>query len=247
MSTPFDEQAVSELVDIGVKRLKIAGFESTDPRFVKMVASSGLPLIVSAGIGSNLNSIQDVINWIYEVNSEPDITILHCNNAYPTPVDDINLNRIDEIKKTYKNIKVGLSDHTEGIMAPCLAVAKGAVCIEKHFTLSRNLPGPDHPFAIEPSELSRMVTNIRIAEQMCSNDNSLLTKSEKAFEKAMRSVVALKNIKSGEVLTGKNITTKRPMLPNCIPASDFYNVLGKIVTKDISEDGLLSYDNLKDS
>ena len=103
MSTPFDEKAVSELVEIGVKRLKIAGFESTDPRFVKMVASSQLPIIVSAGIGSNLNSIQNIIDWITEVNPNPEITILHCNNAYPTPDSDINLTHIGKI---LKNIKI---------------------------------------------------------------------------------------------------------------------------------------------
>jgi len=92
MSTPFDEAAVAELVTLGVKRLKIAGFESTDPRFVKMVASAGLPIIVSAGIGNNLESIQNIIDWVGSEQKNPDITILHCNNAYPTPDNDINLN-----------------------------------------------------------------------------------------------------------------------------------------------------------
>ena len=244
MSTPFDEKAVSELVEIGVKRLKIAGFESTDPRFVKMVASSQLPIIVSAGIGSNLNSIQNIIDWITEVNPNPEITILHCNNAYPTPDSDINLNRIGEIRKNYKHVKVGLSDHTEGILAPCLAVAKGAVCIEKHFTLSRKLPGPDHPFAIEPKQLAEMIRNIRITEKMCSNTTSLLTDSEKEFEKAMRSVVISREIKSGGILTLDNCTTKRPMLEECIPAAEYYKILGKKVVRDLKEDCLLRYEDL---
>jgi N,N'-diacetyllegionaminate synthase len=118
MSTPFDERAVDELYDLGVKRFKIAGFESTDPRFVKYVASSGLPLIVSAGIGMNLESISTLITWIKEENKDADVTILHCNNAYPTPPEDINLLQIPQILKTYPSVQVGLSDHTEGILIP---------------------------------------------------------------------------------------------------------------------------------
>ena len=247
MSTPFDELAVEQLTELGVKRLKIAGFESTDPRFVKMVASTKLPIIVSAGIGTNIDGINDIINWISEVNKNPDITVLHCNNAYPTPNTDINLNRIDQIAFTYPNIRVGLSDHTRGILAPALAVAKGATCIEKHFTLSRLLPGPDHPFALEPVELKQMVDDIRVAELMCQDTPNRITKSEEYFSKAMRSVVAKKAIKSGEKLTIENITTKRPLLDNTIPAKNFYDVLGSVVTCDIEEDHIITFEELVQS
>jgi sialic acid synthase SpsE len=237
MSTPFDENAVEELVSLGVKRLKIAGFESTDPRFVKMVASAGLPVIASAGIGNNILSVKNIIEWVSEVQESPDITILHCNNAYPTPDEDINLNRIDALRSTYpEQINVGLSDHTRGILAPVLAVAKGATCIEKHFTLSRRLPGPDHPFAIEPDELVRMVSNIRKSESMCTDTRQLLTGSENKFIKAMRSVVASGPIKKGEELTEKNLTTKRPFLQGNIHSSRFYDIIGKTATRDYEED-----------
>jgi len=244
MSTPFDELAVEQLTELGVKRLKIAGFESTDPRFVKMVASTGLPIIVSAGIGTNIDGVRKIINWISEVNEEPDITVLHCNNAYPTPNSDINLNRIDKIIITYPNVRVGLSDHTRGILAPALAVAKGATCIEKHFTLSRLLPGPDHPFAIEPPELKQMVTDIRITELMCQDTANTITNSEKQFSKAMRSVVAKKAIKSGEKLTTDNITTKRPLLENSIPAKNFYDILGNMAVCDIEEDHIITFEEV---
>jgi N,N'-diacetyllegionaminate synthase len=239
MSTPFDEAAVEELVSLGVKRLKIAGFESTDPRFVRMVASAGLPIIVSAGIGSNIDSIQNITNWISLEQSNPDITVLHCNNAYPTPDCDINLNRIDSIISRYPNIKVGLSDHTEGILAPCLAVAKGAVCVEKHYTISRLLPGPDHPFALEPEMLKDMVEKIRISEKMCKDTESLLTTSEAGFAKAMRSVVARCNIKKGEIFTEKNLTTKRPFLPGNIHSSRYYDVLGTMASEDYNQDDFI--------
>lgn len=238
MSTPFDENAVQELVNLGVKRLKIAGFESTDPRFVKMVASAGLPIIFSAGIGSDIESIQRTINWISEEQKNPDITVLHCNNAYPTPDHDINLNRIDRIRARY-DVKVGLSDHTLGVHVPPLAVAKGAVCIEKHFTLSRNLPGPDHPFALEPAELAMMVDNIRATEIICTDTNLKLTGSEKSFSKAMRSVVAKREIKKGEAFTLNNITTKRPYTEQSLHSSNFYEILGKVSKKEYLEDDLI--------
>jgi sialic acid synthase SpsE len=241
MSTPFDEKAVEELVSLGVRRLKIAGFESTDPRFVRMVASSGLPIIASAGIGSNILSVKNVIKWVSEEQKDPDITILHCNNAYPTPDSDINLNRIDALKSLYSEvIKVGLSDHTQGILAPVLAVAKGATCIEKHYTLSRHLPGPDHPFALEPDELNQMIKNIRISESMCSDTQHLLTESENKFIKAMRSVVASGPIKKGDKLTEKNLTTKRPFLQGNIHSSRFYDIIGKSADRDYQEDDFIT-------
>ena len=136
MSTPFDREAIEQLCDVGVNRIKIAGFESTDPRIVKEVARAKLPIIFSAGIGSSVSMARNTVNWIREENPEADITILHCNNAYPTPIMDINLGQIAKLKDI-DGVSVGLSDHTEGILVPPLAVAMGATCIEKHFTLSR--------------------------------------------------------------------------------------------------------------
>ena len=245
MSTPFDEKAIEELYNLGVNRFKIAGFESSDPRFVRCVARTKLPLIISAGIGTSLEAISNIIEWIKIENSEPDITILHCNNAYPTPFSDINLSQISLIKQTYSDIKVGLSDHTEGILVPPLAVAKGASCIEKHFTISRQLPGPDHPFAIEPLELQRMVQNIRIAERCLGQKMGNLTHSEKRFQKAMRSVVSKCYIKKGEALTIYNITTKRPFVEDAVPAPKYFDVLDAYVSsEDIEEDSLIMWHDI---
>jgi len=240
MATPFDESAVEDLVNLGVKRIKIAGFESTDPRFVKMVSCTNLPLIISAGIGSNLESIGNIVSWVKEEQSNPDITVLHCNNAYPTPNKDVNLNRVDIIKNKYPEIKVGLSDHTEGIIAPSLAVAKGAVCIEKHYTMSRLLPGPDHSFAVEPKELHEMIKLIRTAEDICRDTDSLLTESENKFSKGMRSVIAAKEIKRGEIFSVNNLTTKRPLLDNSLHSLHYYDILGKQSTRDYNADDFIS-------
>jgi sialic acid synthase SpsE len=247
MSTPFDEKAVDELYNLGVKRLKIAGFESTDPRLVKCVASTQLPLVITAGIGSNVAMVGNILNWVRDVNPDADVTILHGNNAYPTPFDQIGLGQIGVIKKAYPNVKVGLSDHTPGIFIPPLAVAHGATTIEKHYTLSRHLPGPDHPFAIEPMELKAMVANIRLAETTGNTRDRPFTRSEEGFRKAMRSVVATASLKKGETLTTANITTKRPCLEGSIPAIEYYNVMGSTVIRDIEQDAIITYEDIKAS
>jgi sialic acid synthase SpsE len=236
MSTPFDEQAVDELVGLGVKKLKIAGFESTDWRFVDIVASTGLPLIISLGIGFKEEYL-DMINAITgDYNN--DITLLHCNNAYPTPIEDINLNTIPYLlKKT--NCKIGLSDHTESTLTPSLAVAMGATVIEKHYTLSKHLPGPDHPFAVEPYELKEMINNIRSTEIMLGGIKGEFSNSELDFAKARRSIVAKSNIKIGDTLTVDNITTKRPYLKGNVAASEWFNILGKKAAKNYKPDDFI--------
>ena len=265
MSTPFDERAVDELYDLGVKRFKIAGFECTDPRFVKYVASTGLPLIISLGIGTSLDTLFQIQRWILDVDdiedvhlgthdfsNNPDITYLHCNNAYPTPFNDINLGTMLDMKNYVKNHKwfvntqVGLSDHTEGILVPPIAVAMGAKVVEKHYTIDRNLPGPDHPFAIEPDELKQMVENIRIAENVSNKKSTEYTESEEGFSMARRSVIVKGDVKNGDVITKENITTKRPLLEDSIPASDYYNILGKTFTDNLSNDVILKWDNINE-
>ena len=229
MSTPFDEQAVDELVGLGVKRLKIAGFESTDFRFVDMVASTGLPLIISLGIGFKEEYL-DMINAITR-DYNNDVTLLHCNNAYPTPIEDINLNTIPYLlKKT--NCKIGLSDHPMSTLTPALAVAAGATTIEKHFTLDKNLPGPDHAFALEPDQLKEMIDEIILTEIMMGNVKGEYSKSELNFTKARRSIISKTNIKKGDILTIDNITTKRPYLEGNVAASEWFNILGQRALKD---------------
>jgi N,N'-diacetyllegionaminate synthase len=236
MSTPFDEKAVDELVALGVKRLKIAGFEATDFRFVEMVASSKLPLIISLGIGFKYEWIDKLLNITSKYTN--DITLLHCNNAYPTPIDDIDLNTVKKLSLDSR-FKCGLSDHTMSTLIPSLAVAAGAQVIEKHFTLSKHLPGPDHPFALEPIQLMEMISNIRIAEIAFTPQNEEYSKSEKDFIKARRSIVAKTNIKKGDIFTKNNITTKRPFLEGNISATSFNFILGKTAEKDYEEDSFI--------
>jgi len=236
MSTPFDEKAVDELVNLGVKRLKISGFECTDFRFIEMVASSKLPLIISLGIGFRMNWLGKIFDIVSKYNNE--LTLMHCNNAYPTPMKDASLGTVKALSFNSR-YKTGFSDHTLSVLTPALAVVCGATVIEKHFTLSRHIPGPDHPFALEPSELKQMIENIRQAELTIIPQESEYSDSEKLFVMARRSVVSKTKIKKGEIFTEKNITTKRPFLEGCIPASDFEYVIGKIAEKDYEEDSFI--------
>ena len=240
MSTPFDLLAIDQLYSLGVKRLKIAGFESTDPRIVRHAASTKLPLIITAGIGVSLEKVKKIYAWVKEENPVPDVTFLHGNNAYPTPYKDINLGQMKEIRSLNLPVKVGLSDHTRGIIIPPVAVSLGAQTIEKHFTLNRNMPGPDHPFAIEPNELKEMVGNIRIIEQSLGVKTEEYTSSESGgFTKARRSVVASREIKKGERITLENVTTKRPFLEGSISAEHYYEIMGSVSSKDIGEDEII--------
>ena len=223
MSTPFDEKAVDELVNLGVKRLKIAGFESTDLRFVDMVCSAKLPIIASLGIGSSPQLRTQILD-IADKYGIQDVTFLHCNNAYPTPPEDTYLDNI-WLMSADKRYKTGFSDHTMSPLTPSLAVTMGASVIEKHFTLDRTLKGPDHPFALEPKELKIMVEYIKHAEK-CKGYKKGYSQSEQEFKSAMRSIVAKSPIKKGEELTINNITTKRPYLEGNIPASEWFSVLG---------------------
>ena len=237
MSTPFDEKAVEELVGIGVKRLKIAGFESTDFRFIEMVASSKLPLIISLGIGFNLNYL-DTILKIGEKHGN-DLSFMYCNNAYPTPLEDAGILILRDLCKS-NSYNWGLSDHTESPFTPSLAVSVGASMIEKHFTLSKKLPGPDHPFALEPQELKSMVDYIKFAEKSLQKQSySELSQSEEPFKKGMRSVVAKCAIKKGEKFTVDNITTKRPFLDGSIPAKNFNSILDDVAQKEYHYDDFI--------
>ena len=161
---------------------------------------------------------------------------MYCNNAYPTPIEDAGIGIVRQLSQDTR-YKWGLSDHTESPFTPALAVAAGATIIEKHFTLSKKLPGPDHPFALEPNELKQMVYNVRFAESSIQKQSSdEISTSEQAFTKAMRSVVTKIDLKKGDILTKDNITTKRPFLENSIPAMDFENIIGYPIDKDVIAD-----------
>tara|TARA_R100001126_G_scaffold38692_1_gene21463 strand:- start:5156 stop:6175 length:1020 start_codon:yes stop_codon:yes gene_type:complete len=245
MCTPFDEEAVDFLFDLGVKRIKISGFESTDLRFINYAASTKLPLIISAGLGCELKFVDKIIQTCYNAGNN-NVTILHCNNAYPTPQEEINLETIKTIKNKF-NVKVGLSDHTLSPVTPSLAVMCGASCIEKHFTLSKDMEGPDHSFAVEPNELKQMVDFIRLAEKSKGIKETFSNSEKKNSMQGRRSIVLKQDVLKGERVTDQNITTKRPFYDNNLPASDFFLVAnaGYVFTENLKKDDFLTNNFIK--
>jgi len=237
LATPFDFEAV-DLLDRYAPAFKIASFEIVDLKLIKYAAEKGKPMIVSTGM-SNLGEIEDAINAIKSVGNE-DIILLHCNSLYPTPVEIINLRAIETMRTAFK-VPIGFSDHTLGIHIPIAAVAMGACVIEKHFTLDRTLPGPDHSFAIEPDELKEMVKCIRDIEKARGNgikEKSEL-ESEEMYIKARRSIHAKVDIPKGTKITKNMLIVKRPgygIKPKFIDM-----VVGREAKKDIKEDEWITW------
>ena len=211
LSTPFDLTTIDLLVKMGLKKWKIPSGEITNLPYLRKIASLGQEIILSTGM-SDLGEIKNAINvFITSGISPEDITILHCNTEYPTPMQDVNLNAMQTIKSAFPGIHVGYSDHTEGIEVPIAAVALGASIIEKHFTLDKNMEGPDHKASLEPDELKAMVRAIRNIEKALGNGIKKPSSSElKNKPVARKSIVAARDIRKGEVFTEENLTVKRP-------------------------------------
>lgn len=240
LSTPFDETAIDLLVKLGVKRLKVAAFESGDPRFLKLVASTKLPLLISVNNFDQLIAAELVI---LSVNPNAKITFLHCNSAYPSPIKDAYLKQISQYLAAGK--QVGFSDHSEGILLPPIAVALGATVIEKHFTLNKKLPGADHAMSLEPSEFKQMVLNIKSAEAASQYKLNQFSESEHTTIFGRRSIVTKIKVKKGDLLTEENVTTKRPKLPNSVPDSLYPIVLGEyLFANDLDEGTILCWSDI---
>jgi N,N'-diacetyllegionaminate synthase len=237
MSTPFDMIAADFLKDLGVRRFKIPSGEITNFPYLRHVARLGLPVIFSTGM-SDLNEVGQCLHVLTKYGiSKNEITVLHCNTEYPTPFNDVNLRVMETIRKEF-GVSVGYSDHTAGIDVSLAAAALGASLIEKHFTMSRELPGPDHKASLEPYELQQMVRGIRNISAALGSDVKRATTSEaKNIHIARKSLVALKAIKKGEVFTEQNLTTKRP--GNGISPMRWEEFIGKVSEKDYLPDDLI--------
>jgi N,N'-diacetyllegionaminate synthase len=210
LSTAFDTDSIDLLEDLNIPLYKIPSGEITNLPYLRHIGSKDRPIIMSTGM-ANLAEIQEALNVLIDAGAKRDtITVLHCNTEYPTPVKDVNLNAMLTIGQEF-NLDIGYSDHTLGIEIPIAAVAMGATIIEKHFTLDRTLPGPDHAASLEPHELSAMVKAIRKVELALGDGVKQLSPSEqKNIEFARKSIYAKKYINKGELFTAANLTTKRP-------------------------------------
>lgn len=218
LSTPFDLESVDLLADLGMDFFKIPSGEIDNLPYLRCVASKGIPVILSTGMAT-LGEIETAILILtgehpdYPSSStlrREDITVLHCNTQYPTPYSDVNLLAMLEIRDKLR-VRVGYSDHTVGIEVPVAATALGAEVIEKHFTLSRHMEGPDHKASLEPAELKQMVDAIHHIRQALGNGHKHVTDSERPnIIVARKSIVAARDIRKGEIFSEENLTTKRP-------------------------------------
>jgi len=238
ISTPFDKEAVDQLDQIGVLAYKWSSFEIVDLPLLKYAASKGKPMILSTGM-CNLTDIKDAVETVYSVGNRQ-VILLHCISLYPTKPKQVNLRMMDTMKATFR-VPVGLSDHTLGISVPLAAVARGACVVEKHFTLSRKLKGPDHPFALEPKELKEMVRGIREVEQALGSSKKKMLPEEKEMAKlARRSIIAKVDILQGTKITEDMLITKRPGWG--IRPKSLHLVIGREAKKDIEKDDIITWE-----
>lgn len=237
-STAFDFDSIEYLHSLNLGLWKIPSGEVTNYPFLKRIAAFNEPTILSTGM-CDMEDVRAAVNALYKNGlSKENLILLHCNTEYPTPFEDVNLKAMDALRKEF-GVEVGYSDHTKGIEVPIAAVALGATVIEKHFTLDRNMEGPDHKASLEPDELKAMVSAIRNIEKAVGGDGTKhVSESEKKnISIARKSIVAASDIKAGEVFTEQNMTVKRP--GNGISPMRWEEVLGQKARKNFNEDELI--------
>ena len=232
LSAAFDVPSVQFLAGLDLPYFKVPSGEITNLPYLEAVAAAKKPVILSTGM-STLPEIEDAMS-VLEDGGCPFVTLLHCNTEYPTPYEDANLLAMLDLSEQF-GVPVGLSDHTPGWECDVAAAALGAVVIEKHFTLDRNMEGPDHKASLEPQELAAMVKAVRNIEKAMGSGHKVVTESEaKNKPIARKSIVAARPIKKGEVFTEENLITKRP--GTGISPMQWHEVLGLKAIRDFEED-----------
>ncbi len=236
-STSFDPDSVDLLIELGLNFLKVSSGEITNLPLLRHVGRYGKPVILSTGMAT-LGEIEAALEVLEQAGTPRDrITVLHCNTEYPTPMADVNLRAMLTIRDAF-SVAVGYSDHTSGIEVAIAAVALGATVIEKHFTLDRNLPGPDHKASLEPDELKAMVAAIRNIEQALGDGIKRPSASEaKNIPIARKSLVAACAIRAGECFNETNLAVKRP--GTGLSPMRWDEVLGRKAVRDFAEDELI--------
>ena len=237
LSTPFDLPSIDLLKELGITIGKIPSGELTNLPYLRKMAGTFDQLILSTGMAT-MEEVEEATQVLLKSGLDKrNLTILHCNTEYPTPMQDVNLRAMRAMKDKL-GVEVGYSDHTKGIEVSIAAVALGATVIEKHFTLDRTMEGPDHKASLEPDELKAMVSAIRNIEQALGSGIKQTTDSErKNIVIARKSIIAAKEIKQGDVFTDQNITVKRP--GNGISPMKWDEVLGQKAKRDFLEDELI--------
>lgn len=237
LSTPFDHDSIELLSDFGMPIFKIPSGEITNLPYLRHIGRLGKEVILSTGM-ADLGEIEDALDALMQAGTPKEkITVLHATTEYPCPIEEVNLRAMQTIRNAF-GVKVGYSDHTEGIEVPIAAVAMGASVIEKHFTLDRTMEGPDHKASLEPNELKAMTRAIRKIEQALGNGIKKPSKSEtKNIPIARKSIVAVRPIKAGEIFTIDSIAIKRP--GNGISPMRWDEMLEKVAQRDYQSDELI--------
>ncbi len=246
MSTPFDEESVSMLDELGMGVFKIPSGEITNKPLIRHIAAKRKSIILSTGM-SYLDEVEKAIGWINEIwnklDKKPQLTILHCVSNYPARIEDVNLSAIKTMEMAF-GLPVGYSDHTMGIEITVAAVAIGAKVIEKHFTLDRNMKGPDHKASLEPNELEAMVKAIRNVEMAMGDGIKKPANSEIDTKNIVRrSLIAARDIKSGETISSNDVLIKRP--GTGIPAEFKDKIVGMQLESDVNVDSVIRWEDLK--
>ncbi len=235
LSTPFDLESIDFLETIGMPFWKIPSGEITNYPYLVKIAKTEKPVILSTGM-CMVHEIEEAVNTL-KGQGTTKLTLLHCNTEYPTPFEDVNLSAI-LFMRDFFGVDVGYSDHTKGIEIAIAAVALGATVIEKHFTLDRNMEGPDHKASLVPNEFAEMTKSIRNIEKALGDGVKMPTASEtKNIPVVRKSIVASKSIKAGDMLSAENLTTKRP--GTGISPMMWNEVIGKMAIRDFEEDDLI--------
>ncbi len=235
LSTAFDIPSIEFLEELDMPIWKIPSGEITNLPYLIRIAKTHKDIILSTGM-ADMDEIKEAVD-VLKKNGAGEITILHCTTEYPAPFDEINLNAMDEIRNEFK-CNVGYSDHTLGTLVPVAAVAKGAKVIEKHFTLDKDMEGPDHKASLEPAELKEMIGSIRTIELVLGDGEKKPSDTEiKNKEIARKSIVARVDIRKGDIFTEKNLAAKRP--GNGISPMKWYDILGKKAARDFRKDELI--------
>lgn len=237
-STAFDMDSIEYLHSLNLGLWKIPSGEVTNYPFLKRIASYNERTILSTGM-CDLQDVRAAVDALYNNGlSKENLTLLHCNTEYPTPFEDVNLKAMDALRKEF-GVEVGYSDHTNGIEVPIAAVALGASVIEKHFTLDRNMEGPDHKASMEPDELKAMVSAIRNIEKAIGGDGTKhVSESErKNITIARKSIVAACDITAGEIFTEENLTVKRP--GTGISPMRWEEIIGTKAIRDFAEEEII--------
>ena len=237
----FDEKTVDILSNYDMSAYKIASYEFLHFPLLNKIIKKNKPIILSTGM-ANLLEVEKVINWINSRGNNQ-IILMHCVSQYPTQIDDVNLKSITALKRY--NMPVGFSDHTLGIYASIAAVAMGSDIIEKHFTISRSMKGPDHSYSLEPSELKEMVNGIRQVDKMLGVEEIIPSEYEVNQRQSRRAIYANNDIEMGKVVEKDDLIILRPSPTGCLLPEEVDNIVGKMALKSIKKGDLLKEDLIK--